>query len=212
MVKWEPTLNAHILAAALSVAEVTATNEMAEAALTAWSKYIHLRLILSHLHCILFPFYFIPIHSIQFTFTSSLWHTYPPPIPLCIFIVIPFPHPNENKTPLITFSQQPVPNLGEKPTVRAITDQIRKLVAAARVSSTGKKTVTRAAAAAQKGKDKKRGLDEEAAQEDDAVEPGGVDDVAGPGGVGEGEEPEPAAKKQKRVKAVGGKKMGGKKV
>lgn len=38
MVKWEPTLNAHVLAAALSVAEVTATNEMAEAALTAWSK------------------------------------------------------------------------------------------------------------------------------------------------------------------------------
>ena len=95
--------------------------------------------------------------------------------------------------------------------MRAITDQIRKLVAAARVSSTGKKTVTRAAAA-QKGKGKKRVLDEEAAQEDDAAEPGGVDDVAGPGGVGEGDEPEPAAKKQKRVKAVGRKKMGGKKI
>jgi len=57
MVKWEPTLNAYILAAALSVAEVTATNEMADAALAAWRKYFIFAFDS-------IPFCFILIHSI----------------------------------------------------------------------------------------------------------------------------------------------------
>lgn len=90
--------------------------------------------------------------------------------------------------------------------MRAIRDQVRKLAAdkKPKAAPATKSGTTRAGTKA-----KKRALDE-----DDEAEQGAAqeEDGAGPGDAGEGEEPEPASKKQKRLKAVGAKKLGSKKV
>lgn len=79
MVKWEPALNAHILAVALAVSEVTATKEMAEAALAAWCKYhfsyLFLSFTSSHSNS-------LPSHLFGHrTFPYSFVHFYRTPIP-----------------------------------------------------------------------------------------------------------------------------------
>lgn len=160
---------------------------MAEAAQAAWSKYSHLPLIL-----FLIVFHFHPISLAIIPPPSSFVHFYA--YPVHVFLRL--------EMKLITRS---APDLGEKPTVRAIRDQMRKLAADKKPKAVGKASGTTRAATKAKGK--KRALDEAAGQGDEAAEPGAVDEGAGPGDVGEVEEPEPAPKKQKRKKAVGGKKI-----
>lgn len=184
MVKWEHALNAHILAAALAVSEVTATNEMAEAAQAAWSKY-------SHLPVIFLPivFHFHPISLATIPSPSSFMHFYA--YPEHVFLRLE-----------MELIRKSAPDLGEKPTVRAIRDQMRKLAADKKPKAAGKASGTTRAATKAKGK--KRALDEAAAQGDEAAEPGAIDEGAGPDAD---EEVEPALKQQKRKKAVGGKKI-----
>lgn len=106
---------------------------------------------------------------------------------------------------MLKYILKTAPDLGEKPTVRAIRDQMRKLAADKKPKAAATKSGFSRAAT----KTKKRALDDDneaqegAAQEDDVAESGAVDDVG---------EPEPVPDKQKRQKFNTSKKFGGKKV